>query len=111
MTKIDTSNSQYAEAIMTALVADGENVTSAELISADGDENEQLIVLKLTYADGLWNDVSFYVYLDGSWFSPWDWHGWQPQRKEEAQDCEWQLGVTGRKAIILGGSPRMLFGE
>lgn len=110
MTKIDTSNCHYAEAIMAALVADGENVKSAGLIRADGNEEEQLIVLKLAYDDGV-IDVSFYVYSDGSWFSPYDWHGWQPQYKSEAKDCEWQLGVTGRKAVILGGAPRMIFGE
>lgn len=111
MTKIDTSNCHYAEAIMAALVADGENVKSARLIRADGNEEEQLIVLELAYADGMVMDVSFYVYFDGSWFSPYDWHGWQPDYKSEAKDCEWQLGVTGRKAVILGGAPRMIFGE
>lgn len=111
MTKIDTGNCHYAEAIMAALVADGENVTSAGLIRADGDKNEQLIVLKLAYDDGTVMDVSFYVYFDGSWYSPYDWQGWQPRYKSEAKDCEWQLGVTGRKAVILGGAPRMLFGE
>ena len=45
-----------------ALVADGEKVTSAGLVRAEGNSDEQ-------------------------------------------------LGVTGRKAVILGGSPRMLFGE
>jgi len=43
-------------------VADGEKVTSAGLVRAEGNSDEQ-------------------------------------------------LGVTGRKAVILGGSPRMLFGE
>ena len=62
MTKIDMTNHRLAEAIKDALVADGEKVTSAGLVRAEGNSDEQ-------------------------------------------------LGVTGRKAVILGGSPRMLFGE
>jgi hypothetical protein len=111
MTKIDMSNYHLEQAIMAALVADGEKVTSAELVRAEGNKDEQLVVLKLAYEDGLVMDVSFYVYFDGSWFSPWDWHGCQAQRKDEVEDFDWQLGVTGRKAVILGGAPRMLFGE
>lgn len=111
MTRIDTSNCNYAEAVKTALVADGVDVTSAELIRADGNRDERLIVLKLTFADGTVMDVSFLVYFDGTWYTPCDWQGWQPQYKIEAKDCQWQLGMTGRKAVILGGAPRMLFGE
>ena len=54
-------------------------------------------------------NVSFYVYGDGTWFSPYDWHGWQPTNKSDVHEIEWQLGVTGRKAVIFGGAPRILF--
>ena len=111
MTKIDMTNHRLAEAIKDALVADGEKVTSAGLVRAEGNSDEQLAVVKLAYEDGTVMDVSFYVYFDGSWYSPWDWQGVQARRKQEVKDFEWQLGVTGRKAVILGGSPRMLFGE
>lgn len=111
MTKIDMTNQHLAQAIMAALVADGEKVTSAELVRAEGNSDEQLVILKLAYEDGIVMNVSFYVYFDGSWFSPWDWHGCQAQRKCEVEGFDWQLGVTGRKAVILGGAPRMLFGE
>ena len=110
MTKIE-KNYNIAEAIRKALVADGENVKSAEVVRAEGNRDEQLVVLKLTYDGGTTMDVSFYVYFDGSWFSPWDWQSWQPTRMSEVPEIDWQLGVTGRKAVILGGSPRMLFGE
>ncbi len=111
MTKIDMSNHHLAQAIMAALVADGEKVTSAGLVRAEGNSDEQLVVLKLAYEDGTVMDVSFYVYRDGTWYSPWDWQGCQAQRKFEVEDFDWQLGVTGRKAVILGHAPRMLFGE
>lgn len=111
MTKIDMNNHHLAQAIMAALVADGEEVTSAGLVRAEGNSDEQLVVLALAYEDGIVMDVSFYVYSDGTWFSPWDWHGCQAQRKDEVEGFDWQLGVTGRKAVILGGAPRMLFGE
>jgi len=111
MTKIDMNNFHLAQAIMAALVADGEKVTSAGLIRAEGDKDEQLVVLKLAYEDGTVMNVSFYVYGDGTWYSPWDWQGRQAQRKYEVEGFDWQLGVTGRKAVILGGAPRMLFGE
>ncbi len=111
MTKTDMNNHHIAQAIMASLVADGEKVTNAELIRAEGNANEQLVVLNLLYEDGTELCVSFYVYFDGTWFSPWDWHGCQAQHKDEVKDFDWQLGVTGRKAVILGGAPRMLFGE
>jgi len=111
MTKIDMTNHHLAEAIREALVADGEKVTSAGLVRAEGNSDEQLAVVKLAYEDGTVMDVSFYVYFDGTWFSPWDWQGAQARYKHEVEGFDWQLGVTGRKAVILGGSPRMLFGE
>lgn len=113
-TKIETSGNCHTvstDAIMTALVADGEDLTRTVIVSADGNKDEQLIMLNLTYADGTVMDVSIYLYFDGSWYSPCDWQGWQPQSKSEVKDCDWQLGVTGRKAVILGGAPRMLYGE
>ena len=111
MTKIDVNNNNLAEAIRKVLVADGEKVTSAGLVRAEGNKDEQLVVLKLAYDDGTVMDVSFYVYGDGSWYSPWDWQGCQAKYKYEVRYFDWQLGVTGRKAVILGGAPRMLFGE
>ena len=100
-----------SEALRQALVADGEDIKSAELVRAEGNSDEQLVVLKLTTGDGRTMEVSFYVYFDGSWYSTYDWQGWQPKRKYEVPGAEWQLGMTGRKAVILGGAPRMLFGE
>ena len=109
MTNIDFTK-HLSEAIKNALVADGENVTSAELVRAEGDVLAgQLVVLTLTYEDGTTMDVSFYVYGDGTWFSPWDWHSWQPTNKSDVHEIDWQLGVTGRKAVIFGGEPRILF--
>lgn len=105
------TNHHLAQAIMAALVADGEKVTSAGLVRAEGNSDEQLVVLKLAYEDGTVMDVSFYVYFDGSWYSPWDWQGCQAIHKCEVEAFDWQLGVTGRKAVILGGAPRILFGE
>lgn len=110
MTKIDMTNHDLAQAIMAALVADGEKVTSAGMIRVEGNSDEQLVVLELAYEDGSVIDVSFLVYGDGTWFSPWDWQGCQAQRKDEVEGFGWQLGVTGRMAVILGGEPRMLFG-
>ena len=100
-----------SEALKQALVADGEDIQSAELVIAEGNSDEQLVVLELTTGDSRTMEVSFYVYFDGSWYSTYDWQGWQPKRKDEVPDAEWQLGVTGRKAVILGGAPRMLAGE
>lgn len=108
MTQIDYTKDILSEAIRKALVADGEKVTSAGLVRAEGNGDEQLVVLTLAYEDGLTMDVSFYLYGDGTWFSPWDWQSWQPTRKSEVQEIDWQLGVTGRKAVILDGAPRML---
>lgn len=109
MTTIDFTKNILSEAIKNALVADGENVTSAELVRAEGNSDEQLVVLTLAYEDGITMDVSFYVYGDGTWFSPYDWHNWQPTNKSDVHEIDWQLGVTGRKAVILDGAPRMLF--
>jgi len=111
MTKINRENYNIAEAIREALVADGETVATAELMRADGNADEQLVVLELTYEDGDAITVSFYVYFDGTWFSPMDWHGYQVEKRCEVPEIDWQLGVTGREAVILGGAPRMIFGE
>ena len=108
MTNIDFTKNILSEAIKNALVTDGENVTCAEIVRAEGNSDEQLVVLKLTYENGITMDVSFYVYGDGTWFSPWDWHSWQPTNKSDVHEIDWQLGVTGRKAIILDNAPRML---
>lgn len=108
MTKIDFTK-HLSEAIKNALVADGENVTSAGLVRAEGNSDEQLVVLTLAYENDITMNVSFYVYGDGTWFSPYDWHGWQPTNKSDVHEIEWQLGVTGRKAVIFGGAPRILF--
>lgn len=108
MTQIDYTKDILSEAIRKALVADGKKVTSADLVRAEGNGDEQLVVLTLAYEDGLTMDVSFFLYGDGTWFSPWDWQSWQPTRKSEVPEIDWQLGVTGRKAIILDGAPRML---
>ena len=109
MNTIDFTKNILSEAIKSALVADGENVTSAELVRAEGNSDEQLVVLTLTYEDGSTIDVSFYVYGDGTWFSPYDWHNWQPTKMSDVHEIDWQLGVTGRKAVILDGAPRRLF--
>ena len=111
MTKIDFTRNILSQAIKNALVADGENVTGAGLVRAEGNSDEQLVVLKLAYEDGITMDVSFYVYGDGTWFSPWDWHGWQPKKMSDVHEIDWQLGVTGRKAVVLDGAPRMLFSQ
>lgn len=108
MTNIDFTKKNMPEAIKNALVADGENVTSAELVRAEGNSDEQLVGLTLTYEDGSTIDVSFYVYGDGTWFSPWDWHNWQPTEMSDVHEIDWQLGVTGRKAVVLDGAPRMI---
>jgi hypothetical protein len=112
MTKLNRDEMyNISEALKHALVADGEDIQSARVVRAEGDTMEQLVVLELSYNDGLTMEVSFYVIFDGSWFSTYDWQGWQPERKSEVPDAEWQLGVTGRKAVILGGAPRMLYEE
>lgn len=53
MTKIDMTNKNLAQAIIAALVADGEQVTSAEQISAEGNSYEQLVVMHLAYDGGI----------------------------------------------------------
>ena len=106
-----TTINNLAESIKDALVADGEKVASAQLVRSEGNEDEQLVILNLVYDDNTEIEVSFFVYSDGTWFSPYDWHGWQPKHKNEVKDCEWMLGVTGRKAVIFDGTPRMLLGE
>lgn len=61
MTKIDFTKNILSQAIKNALVADGENVTGAGLVRAEGNSNEQLVVLKLAYEDGITMDISFFV--------------------------------------------------
>ncbi len=51
MTKKDMNNHHIAQTIMASLVADGEKVTNAELIRAEGNANEQLVVLNLLYEE------------------------------------------------------------
>ena len=52
-------------------------------------------------------DVCFIIYDDGTWFSPYDWQGVIPEAND-IESIDWMLGVTGRKAVILNGLPRML---
>lgn len=53
-------------------------------------------------------NVSFIIYDDGTWFSPYDWHGYIPETPENIEEIAWMIGATGRKAIMLNGLPRML---
>ena len=94
--------------ILDALVNDGEKIESLKINQRKDIDDEAVFVnCTLDYEDGSAMDVCLIIYNDGTWFSPYDWHGYIPEANE-IESIDWMLGVTGRKAIILNGLPRML---
>jgi len=53
---------------------------------------------------------SAYVYDSGEVFTLYDWHGFIPTTLNEIPDAEW-LTPSGRRAVVLNGSPRKLLTE
>lgn len=92
--------------IFNALVNSGEEVKSLKLNSVENVGEAKFAECTLKYED-CEMDVCFIIYDDGTWFSPYDWHGYMP-KSDEIEEIEWMIGVTGRKATILNGLPRML---
>lgn len=94
--------------LLHALVNDGEKIKSLKINeSINIGEEAQYVKCTLNYDDDVEIDVCFIIYDDGTWFSPYDWHGVMPEAND-IESIDWMLGVTGRKAVILNGLPRML---
>lgn len=93
--------------LLQALVKDGEKIKSLKICeSINIGEEAKYVKCTLNYEDAEM-DVCFIIYDDGTWFSPYDWQGVIPEAND-IESIDWMLGVTGRKAVILNGLPRML---
>lgn len=111
MTKLDMNCNSIEVALKKALIADGQPVRRIAVISWAAGIEGDLVNAKLYFVDRKVMEVSFFVYFDGTYFTPFDWKGFIPTSLDEVSDVDWQLGVSGKKAIVIGRAPRMLFGE
>ena len=96
-----------SEELKRVLVADGEKVSNVKVLTEKEFNGAVFVYASLQYEDCEMY-VSFIIYDDGTWFSPYDWHGYMPESPEDIEEIEWMIGATGRKAIMLNGLPRML---
>lgn len=111
MTKLDLNCNGINEALKKALNADGQQVTKVRVVSWEANTQGDLLFAILYYGGEKVFNISFFVYFDGSYFTPYDWESYQPTKIDEVTDVDWQVGCSGVKAIILGRAPRMPFGE
>lgn len=111
MTKLDMNCNGIEEAIKKVLNADGQQVTKVKVVSWESCTQGDLVFAILYYGHEKVLNISFYIYFDGSYFTPFDWESYQPTRMNEVTDVDWQWGCSGKKAVIIGRAPTMLFGE
>lgn len=99
-----------AESIKRALRKCGENVTSVKVTSCTELQlGVNFVECELWYRDEAM-DICFIVYCSGDWFSPYDWHGHIPAINEIGE-VDWMWGISGHKAIMLQGLPRIVSWE
>ena len=92
----------YDEIMKIFSPGDGETlpglVTSRKKISDEAD-------LLMVHFEEL-EDIAVIQYSDGSYFTPSDWTGYQPECPENVDMIEW-ISNNGQKATILNGIPRI----
>lgn len=92
-----------------ALISDGEELKDVKVFLTERMNGADFVMADLYYEDGSEMEVSFVIYDDGTWFSPYDWQGYMPNSIIEVGDIEWMVGITGRKAIMMDGQPRIMW--
>ncbi len=76
-------------------------ITSIENIPGNGEH----IIARLHYPDGDM-DLPVIHYAGKDWvFTPLDWQGWLPFKKDEISETKWRVNNTGTEAEMYNGYP------
>lgn len=94
--------------LLNALQSAGEQVKKLHINKQiDLAEGATWLECTLDYGDDSFN-VVFVIHADGTWFTPIDWQGAMPETVKDIPEFDWQVGCSGKPAIVLHGLPRAL---